>query len=78
MVRYQYYSIKNIEKRLSKYNITAPFNGVLTEALVTKGTLIRPGQKLGEFIDTSVFEIELAIEKRLLSIRKIKRRTRQW
>lgn len=58
-----YYNVKNLEQRLSKYNIYAPFNGVLTEALVTKGTLIRPGQKLGEFIDTTVYELELAIGK---------------
>ncbi len=58
-----YYNIKNLEQRLSKYSIFAPFSGVLTEALVTKGTLIRPGQKLGEFIDTSVYELELAIGK---------------
>ncbi|MDX1463080.1 MAG: efflux RND transporter periplasmic adaptor subunit [Marinirhabdus sp.] len=58
-----YYNIKNLEQRLGKYSIYAPFNGVLTEALVTKGTLIRQGQKLGEFINTSVFEVELAIGK---------------
>ena len=58
-----YYNVKNLEQRLSKYNISAPFNGVLTEALVTKGTLIRPGQKLGEFIDPSIYELELAIGK---------------
>jgi HlyD family secretion protein len=58
-----YYNVKNLEQRLSKYSISAPFNGVLTEALVTKGTLIRPGQKLGEFIDPSVYELELAIGK---------------
>jgi len=58
-----YYNVKNLEQRLSKYSISAPFNGVLTEALVTKGTLIRPGQKLGEFIDTSVYELELAVGK---------------
>ncbi|WP_350339315.1 HlyD family efflux transporter periplasmic adaptor subunit [Altibacter sp.] len=58
-----YYNLKNLEQRLGKYSITAPFNGVLTEALVTEGTLVRPGQQLGEFIDTSVFEVELAIQK---------------
>ncbi|TVZ57664.1 HlyD family secretion protein [Flavobacteriaceae bacterium MAR_2010_105] len=58
-----FYNVKNLEQRLSKYSIYAPFTGVLTEALVTKGTLIRPGQKLGEFIDTSVYELELAIAK---------------
>lgn len=58
-----YYNIKNLEQRLSKYTISAPFNGILTEALVTKGTLIRSGQKLGEFIDPSVYELELAVGK---------------
>lgn len=58
-----YYNVKNLEQRLSKYSISAPFSGVLTEALVTKGTLIRPGQKLGEFIDPSVYELELSVGK---------------
>jgi len=62
-VHTKYYIVKNLEQRLGKYRITAPFNGILTEALVTKGTLIRQGQKLGEFIDPTVFELELAIEK---------------
>lgn len=58
-----YYNVKNQEERLSKYNIRAPYNGVLTEALVTEGTLIRSGQKLGEFIDTGIYELEVAISK---------------
>ena len=58
-----YYNVKNLEERLSKYNIRAPFNGVLTEALVTEGTLIRSGQKLGEFIDIGVYELEVALSK---------------
>jgi len=58
-----YYSVKNLEQRLGKYNIYAPFNGILTEALATEGSLIRNGQKLGEFIDPSVYEMEVAISK---------------
>ena len=45
-----FYNVKNLEVRLSKYNIRAPFNGVLTEAMVNPGALIRVGQKLGELI----------------------------
>ncbi|MAZ72298.1 MAG: efflux transporter periplasmic adaptor subunit [Flavobacteriaceae bacterium] len=66
-----YYNLKNLEQRLGKYNIYAPFNGVLTEALVTRGTLIRQGQKLGEFINTSVFEVELAIGKTFSDLLKL-------
>ncbi|EDM44970.1 Secretion protein HlyD [unidentified eubacterium SCB49] len=62
-VQAAYYTIKNLEQRLGKYRITAPFTGVLTDAPVTKGTLVRSGQKLGEFIDTSVFEVELSVAK---------------
>ena len=58
-----YYNVKNLEERLVKYRITAPFDGVLIEALVTEGTLIRSGQKLGEFIDPEVYELQVAIAK---------------
>jgi multidrug efflux pump subunit AcrA (membrane-fusion protein) len=58
-----YYNVKNQEERLAKYNIRAPYRGVLTEALVTEGTLVRSGQKLGEFIETGVYELEVAISK---------------
>jgi len=58
-----YYTIKNLEQRLLKYQIFAPFDGVLTEALVTEGTLIRNGQKLGEFIDPKVYELQVALSR---------------
>lgn len=58
-----YYNVKNLEQRLSKYTIRAPFSGILTEALVTEGTLVRAGQKLGEFIKTDIYELEVAISK---------------
>ncbi|TVZ52139.1 efflux RND transporter periplasmic adaptor subunit [Dokdonia sp. Hel_I_53] len=66
-----YYNVKNLEQRLSKYRIAAPFSGILTETLVTEGTLVRPGQKLGEFIDTSVYELEVAISKSYADLLKI-------
>lgn len=58
-----YYNVKNLEQRLSKYTISAPFSGILTEALVTEGTLVRAGQKLGEFIETGTYELEVAVSK---------------
>ncbi|NRB48754.1 MAG: HlyD family efflux transporter periplasmic adaptor subunit [Saprospiraceae bacterium] len=56
-----FYNISNLEERLDKYVIRAPFNGVLTEALVNPGALVRNGQKLGEFISTGVYEMEVDI-----------------
>ncbi len=58
-----FYNVKNLEQRLSKYTISAPFDGVLTDALVTEGTLVRAGQKLGEFIKTGTYELQVALPK---------------
>ncbi|WP_298503692.1 HlyD family efflux transporter periplasmic adaptor subunit [uncultured Maribacter sp.] len=66
-----YYNVKNLEQRLSKYRIFAPFKGVLTDALVTEGTLVRSGQKLGEFINTDVYELEVSISKEYSDLLKI-------
>jgi len=66
-----YYNVKNMEQRLLKYRIFAPFKGVLTDALVTEGTLIRAGQKLGEFINTDVYELEVSISKNFSDLLKI-------
>jgi membrane fusion protein (multidrug efflux system) len=66
----RYYNVKNLEQRLVKYRIIAPFSGILTEALVTKGSLIRQGQKLGEYIDPSVYELELSIENAFSDLMK--------
>ncbi|SHJ65909.1 Multidrug efflux pump subunit AcrA (membrane-fusion protein) [Reichenbachiella agariperforans] len=62
-----YYNTKNLEIVQSKYNIRAPYSGVVTEALVRPGTVIRTGQKLGEFIDPSVYELEIAISHSMIS-----------
>lgn len=56
-----YYTIKNLEERLVKYRITAPFSGTITEANVNKGALVRSGQKLGEFINPSAYELEVNV-----------------
>ncbi|WP_299458980.1 efflux RND transporter periplasmic adaptor subunit [uncultured Microscilla sp.] len=57
----QYYTIKSAEARLRKYNVYAPFTGVVTEASIYPGTLVRNGQKLGEFINPFNFEFEATV-----------------
>lgn len=66
-----YYNVKNLEQRLAKYTISAPFSGVLTEALVTEGSLVRVGQKLGEFINTDLYELEVAVSKTYSDLLKL-------
>ncbi|MEL7220762.1 MAG: efflux RND transporter periplasmic adaptor subunit [Bacteroidota bacterium] len=53
----QYYNIQSQEKRLEKYALKAPFSGVLTEANIQPGTVIRVGQKLGELMATGTYEL---------------------
>lgn len=57
----QFYQIRSAEIRLSKYAITAPFDGVVSMPTFDAGTLVQPGQKLGEFFNHNTFELEVAI-----------------
>ena len=66
-----YYTVKNLEQRLTKYRISAPFSGILTEASVTEGTLVRSGQKLGEFINPGIYELEVAVSKTYSDLLKV-------
>jgi membrane fusion protein (multidrug efflux system) len=66
-----YYTVKNLEVRLQKHQIKAPFTGVLTEVAVNPGTLVRVGQKLGEFIDPSIYEMEVAINTEFADLLKV-------
>ncbi len=63
-----YYNVKNLEVRLRKYTIRAPYNGILTDALVNPGSLVRQGQKLGEFINPSIYEMEVAINANYIDL----------
>ncbi len=58
-----YYSLQNLEKSLTFYSIKAPFDGVLVAANVTEGSLIRPGQELGDFIAPDHYELKVSLPK---------------
>lgn len=66
-----YFNVKNLEVRHSKHQIRAPFKGTLIEALVSPGTLVRIGQKLGEFIDPSIYEMEVSINSEFADLLKV-------
>jgi membrane fusion protein (multidrug efflux system) len=66
-----YYNVKNLEVRLTKYTIRAPYDGMLTDALVNPGALVRVGQKLGEFINPKVYEMEVAINAKYIDLLEI-------
>ncbi|RMG72841.1 MAG: HlyD family efflux transporter periplasmic adaptor subunit [Bacteroidetes bacterium] len=56
-----FYTIQSQETRLGKYVIKAPFSGVVAEANIKEGTLVRVGQKLGEFFNPYSYELEAAV-----------------
>ena len=41
-----FYNVRNLEQRLLKFVLIAPFSGVLTQALVTEGSLVSPGSEI--------------------------------
>lgn len=57
----QYYGIRSQEVRLAKYSISAPFDGILSSALIDPGTNVRIGQPLGTFIQLGDLELEAAV-----------------
>ncbi len=57
----QYYTIKSAEKRLGKYTVYAPFSGVISEAMINPGSLVRAGQKMGSLMGTGDYELQATV-----------------
>lgn len=57
----QYYAIKSAEKRLGKYTVYAPFSGVISEAMINPGSLVRAGQKMGSLMGTGDYEMQATV-----------------
>jgi multidrug efflux pump subunit AcrA (membrane-fusion protein) len=66
-----YYNVKNLELKYNKYNIKAPFDGIVTEAIATEGSLVRVGQKIGEYINTGEYELQVTVEAEYANLLKI-------
>ncbi len=60
-VNNQFYSIKSQEEKLTKFNLKAPFSGVLVEGNLQPGSMVRAGQKLGIFIEPGSYELEASV-----------------
>jgi multidrug efflux pump subunit AcrA (membrane-fusion protein) len=71
-----YYSIKNLEARLDKYLIRAPFTGIVTQSNINPGALVRSGQKIGVFSNTDLFEMEMSVKATDISFIKLKDKVR--
>lgn len=56
-----YFAVKSLEDKLSKFKLVAPFDGTLITANAKKGSLIKPGQNIGTFINPAVYELETEV-----------------
>ncbi|MEM6804608.1 MAG: efflux RND transporter periplasmic adaptor subunit, partial [Bacteroidota bacterium] len=56
-----YFNIKAQEAHLSKFQIRAPYSGIITETKIDKGSLVSPGQLLGTIINNRQYELEAAV-----------------
>ena len=68
-----YYNVLNLQTRLAKYKIRAPFTGSLASTSITEGSLVRVGQNLGSYIESGVYELEVAVPSGYSSILKLGR-----
>ncbi len=66
----QYYNIKSVEERLSRFKVVAPFSGVLTQANIDVGALVRTGQQVGELMATGEYELVATVPLSQLSYLK--------
>lgn len=60
-IQSSYYQVKSAEERLAKFQIKAPFDGVVAVANVKRGNLVSPGRALGSFVGTGEYEIKSAV-----------------
>lgn len=59
-----FYTIKSQEARIEKFVLIAPFDGIVSVGMLNKGSLVRAGQKLGELLSSSDYEVEGAIRSK--------------
>ncbi|MEO1514379.1 MAG: HlyD family efflux transporter periplasmic adaptor subunit [Bacteroidota bacterium] len=56
-----FYQIKAREEQLEKFQVRAPFPGVLTQASLSPGAVVSPGTPLGQFSRTDVYEFKSSV-----------------
>jgi len=59
----EYLSLKSDEKKLSKYKVLAPFDGIVTKSYADVGANVNPGSPVVDFIRKDEMEIELTVNK---------------
>ncbi len=57
----EYLSLKSDEEKLKKYNVLAPFDGIITKSYSDVGGNVNPGSRVVDFIRKGEMEIELTV-----------------
>jgi len=56
-----FYRIMSLENKLDKFSIKAPFDCVVTQSFLSKGSNVLLGQRLGQIIDKNNYEISTSL-----------------
>ncbi len=57
----EYWSIKGLEEKISKYIYLAPFTGVVSEVYIEPGSIINPGSRIARIFNRENMEVKLPI-----------------
>ena len=57
----EYWTIKGMEERISKYIYLAPFNGAVSEIYTEPGAIINPGGRIAKIFNQEKMEVRLPI-----------------
>ncbi len=57
----EYYNLKSLEARMSKYKWFAPFSGTVVATIAEPGAIVNPGAQIAKIIQTSGYEVKVPI-----------------
>lgn len=58
----EYFAIKSLEENLTKYTLTAPYNGSIQSVSIEIGSVVNPGSVVASIIRTDRLELKIPIE----------------
>ncbi len=58
----EYFAIKSLEENLTKYTLTAPYNGSIQSVSIEIGSVVNPGSVVASIIRTDRLELKVPIE----------------
>lgn len=72
----QYYSIKSAEERLNKFQVQAPYSGIIQQVYTDAGSVANPGTRVLRIRKSNDLELELPIRKEDIQWIKVGKKVR--